>query len=348
MAASILLPMYKIYTDKSEWGWRGIVDPDIFGGGGVVPPVTVPKVIGSTIYANNHGRILVEWDTEMKGTADIRFAISIIVNGGAPIVPNAVTFAGKFMTLSDHFHAGDVISWAYDDQNASELLSTKVGNIEADNQTYGVTNNIIAASLPQPAPGSVDSSADVPGVPITGTFVDFIVQQGNNTDNTERGYKDPSTGASTGPFGSINKTLIETGAEVFGVYCRIYPRPNNKVSLDLEVVLKANDPTISKIWMSIDGEMFPMLHYPPASYVVNSEEGFNNFNAKDPEARFGLRVERTTPPPPDPNDPGLDLDGDGLPDTIVYDEDGILITEDADSIDIDLDGDGIADISIPK
>ena len=117
------------------------------GGGGTTPPVAgVPKVISSKIYPNNSHRILVEWDVEMKGTADVRQAISIIVNGAAPIIPNAVTFNKKFMTLSDNFLQGDVITWAYDDQNASELLSSKVGDHEADNQTYGVTNGLVATA----------------------------------------------------------------------------------------------------------------------------------------------------------------------------------------------------------
>ena len=158
------------------------------------PTVPVPKVLSSKIYANNDKRILVEWDTEMKGSADIRFAISIIVDGAQPIVPNAVTFNKKFMTLSDNFVKGQVITWAYDDQNATELLSTVVGDIEADNQTYAVENDL----------------AD------------------------------------------------------------------------------------------------------------------------------------------EPDDGVLDLDGDGNPDDVIYDANGILITEDIDSIDIDIDGDGIADIHIPK
>ena len=117
------------------------------GGGGTTPPVAgVPKVVSSKIYPNNSHRILVEWDVEMKGTADVRQAISIIVNGAAPIIPNAVTFNKKFMTLSDNFLQGDVITWAYDDQNASELLSSKVGDHEADNQTYGVTNGLVATA----------------------------------------------------------------------------------------------------------------------------------------------------------------------------------------------------------
>jgi len=43
-----------------------------------------------------------------------------------------------------------------------------------------------------------------------------------------------------------------------------------------------------------------------------------------------------------------DLDADGHPDTIIYDDDGIIITEDDDSINIDLDSDGKSEVEIPK
>ena len=113
----------------------------------VIPPTgKVPKVISSEIYANNSHRILVKWDTPMKGTTDVRFAINIIIDGKAPIVPNAVTFNGEWMTLSDNFKAGQVITWAYDDQNATEQLDTATGNVEADNQTYGVLNKLVATA----------------------------------------------------------------------------------------------------------------------------------------------------------------------------------------------------------
>ena len=107
-----------------------------------------PSVVSSTIYANNHGRILVKWDTEMKGTPDVRFAIIIVIDGGSPIVPNAVTFTGNFMTLSDHFAAGQVITWKYDPTNATERLSTKAGDIEAGSGVHMVTNNIALPSVP--------------------------------------------------------------------------------------------------------------------------------------------------------------------------------------------------------
>ena len=117
------------------------------GGGAPIPPVAkVPKVKGSEIYANNGKRIVVEWDTEMKGTASLKDAINIIVNGGAPIHPLAVTFNAKFMMMTGSFLQGDTVTWAYNDQHVTERLSTKVGDTEADNQTYGVDNKLVATA----------------------------------------------------------------------------------------------------------------------------------------------------------------------------------------------------------
>ena len=43
-----------------------------------------------------------------------------------------------------------------------------------------------------------------------------------------------------------------------------------------------------------------------------------------------------------------DMDGDGNPDTVLFQSGNVTITEDSDSINIDIDGDGIADLEIPK
>jgi hypothetical protein len=46
--------------------------------------------------------------------------------------------------------------------------------------------------------------------------------------------------------------------------------------------------------------------------------------------------------------PVLNLDGDANPDTVVFSQPPVTISEDADSINIDVNGDGVADIVIPK
>lgn len=51
-----------------------------------------------------------------------------------------------------------------------------------------------------------------------------------------------------------------------------------------------------------------------------------------------------TPPPP----VEIDLDNDGLPDTVIYENGNITITEDDNSYQADFDGDGIEDIHIDK
>jgi hypothetical protein len=44
----------------------------------------------------------------------------------------------------------------------------------------------------------------------------------------------------------------------------------------------------------------------------------------------------------------LNSEGDNFPDTVLYEDDGVLVTIDEDSVNIDLNGDGQADIVIPK
>jgi len=315
----------------------------------------VPIVLLSEVYANNDKRIVVEWDRAMKADADIRFDIDIVIDGAAAILAETVIFSevsGKhymMLVMTLPVVAGQLLTWNYDTTGGS--LSSVVGDFQAEGHMHPVDNKLAAApgaSLPRPDAGDIDTSADINGVTLTGTFIDFIVTQGNNSDQTERGYKDPKTGASTGAFGAIDKTTIESGIEIFGVYARIYPRVGNKVSLDLEVVLKKDDSKITKIFMKIGNKMYPLTYYTGGKYVVNSVEGFDLFNHSHPTINVGLQLVKTPPPPPDPGDGALDLDGEGNPDTVIYDANDILITEDADSFDIDLDGDGIADISIHK
>ena len=45
---------------------------------------------------------------------------------------------------------------------------------------------------------------------------------------------------------------------------------------------------------------------------------------------------------------GPDLDGDGVPDTVLFDNGTVMVTEDDDTINIDVNHDGIADIIIPN
>jgi len=116
----------------------------MLGGGGGLAHASIPTVKSSTIVAANTSRILVEWSEDMKGTGNIKDAINIIVDGAAAVHPASVTFTGKFMALAlpAPATAGQVITWAYDDQNPTERLDTVAGNVEADNQTYAVNNEV--------------------------------------------------------------------------------------------------------------------------------------------------------------------------------------------------------------
>ena len=149
--------------------------------------------------------------------------------------------------------------------------------------------------LTKPPAGDIDTSRDITGVAPTGTFVDFVVTQGNNTLLNERGYKDPTTGASSGPFGSIDKTVIEAGVEIFGMYARIFPPGGNepKHHLVLEVVLKKADATIKSILVKVGGKMYDLPNFNGSTtYTVNTTEGFDAFNNAHPTVNVGLQLKK--------------------------------------------------------
>jgi hypothetical protein len=149
--------------------------------------------------------------------------------------------------------------------------------------------------MAKPPASDTDTSADIAGIAPTGTFVDFVVTQGNNTHVTERGYKDPTTGASTGPFGSIDKTVIEAGVEIFGVFARIFPPGGSepKHHLTLEVVLKKADATIKSILVKVGGKVYDLPNFNGSTtYTVNTTEGFDAFNNAHPTVNVGLQLKR--------------------------------------------------------
>ena len=123
----------------------GLMHSNTTGSGGFVPG-TVPKVISSTIPTTGDG-IAVVFDRPMHMTASLQDALTIKVNGGAPvkadhveISPDKTTIGMKFP--ANFFKAGDVVTWAYNDQHATEeLKGAEVGGKEIDNQTYAVKNN---------------------------------------------------------------------------------------------------------------------------------------------------------------------------------------------------------------
>ena len=110
-------------------------------------PPLVPRVIISIVDDNQKDGILVHWDREMKMTCDAVAQISVIVDGGAPVQPTSIEFHPTDKTImglimAAPFTVGQVITWAYDDTGGCDIQQIAVPNTEADNQTYGVNNNI--------------------------------------------------------------------------------------------------------------------------------------------------------------------------------------------------------------
>ena len=123
------------------------------GSGSGFIPGTVPKVMSSSIPDTGDG-IQVVFDRPMTMTASLQDAISIIVNGGTPIHPDHVDItqdktAIGLIVPANFFKHGDVVTWAYNDQHPTEeIKGAEVGGKEIDNQTYGVTNNVVAPVPP--------------------------------------------------------------------------------------------------------------------------------------------------------------------------------------------------------
>ena len=119
-------------------------------GGGTVP--SVPVVEGSVVDNANTKRIIVQFDQEMRKVGDLKHKISAVVDGGTLHNPVTISFNHNTMnlTFASAFVTGTVITWAYDDSDPVITLESKLG-IEADNQTYSVTNNIPSTN-PAPPP----------------------------------------------------------------------------------------------------------------------------------------------------------------------------------------------------
>lgn len=110
----------------------------------VTPPVTIPQVSSSIIANGAATDIVVTWSEAIQGTGNIKNALNVVIAAAPAVHPSSVSFGGNKMTmvLPAAATAGQVITWSYDDQNVTELLESAVGNVEADNQTYAVTNSV--------------------------------------------------------------------------------------------------------------------------------------------------------------------------------------------------------------
>ena len=150
------------------------------GGSGVIPTVpAVPKVNTSTIFGNNPKRFIVEFDQEMRAKGDIKTKIFIIIDGGQPLLPSGVTFTHHDMicTFLSEFKAGQVVSWSYDDTDPAVVLES-VHGVKADNQTYAVTNNLVAVTAP-PAPPA-DDILDLDGDGIADEVIGTITEDADS------------------------------------------------------------------------------------------------------------------------------------------------------------------------
>lgn len=118
---------------------------DIIIGVAVTVLAVTPVVISSDIPADHPGDIVVVWDKAMAATGNLASEIDVIVDAAAPVHPTNVTFSGNTMTMVFHapFTAGAAVTWAYDDSNPHVKLHDVAGN-EAENQTYAVTNHVVA------------------------------------------------------------------------------------------------------------------------------------------------------------------------------------------------------------
>ena len=278
----------------------------------------VPLARKSEIYPNNGLRIVVMWDRKMQATADIRFSIYITIDGAQPILPEEVLFSESggqhYMTLTSvsPYLAGQVISWRYDN-GTNERLSSVVGDIEAEDHVHEVDNKL----------------AD-PAVIVEDEPFDIIV----GTAGGDNGFSDDLG------FGSLPIDVEIDGYPLTTLYV---DHSNRLLFMDYAGMLAPWNASSIKITLGTTGQEVELLWDAGLKmYSVESVAAMNYFTVNDGTA-LGFIIHS-----PDGGDDILDLDGDGNPDTVIYDDNGILITEDADSFDIDLDGDGIADISIHK
>jgi len=121
------------------------------GGGGTPPTPTVPKVNSSDILDAKRDGIVVKWDQAMVASGQIQNAINIIIDGAIPIHPKSVEFdhsdpSKMALIMNTPFTQGQVVTWSYNDQDPTEELKSAAG-VEADNQTYGVTNHIVVTPV---------------------------------------------------------------------------------------------------------------------------------------------------------------------------------------------------------
>ena len=108
----------------------------------------VPKVISSVATRNAQGTaVLITWDRPMIPNTSAKLAFTVLA-GTTPVTVTAVTVDPNnpniLALVAPGLKTGDVITWAYNDQHPQGEVKDQ-NNVEPDNQTYGVQNNIPTA-----------------------------------------------------------------------------------------------------------------------------------------------------------------------------------------------------------
>ena len=285
------------------------------GGGTTAPPASMPKMVSTELRLSAPTYIIAQYDQEIVVSANLKDAINVIINGVSQkpisIVHSTNEPALIGFEVNKPVKLTDVVTWAYNDQHPIEFMKSSKG-IEVENQTYGVK---IVDDV------TVSDVATIASAVIT---------------NTERNTIVLSFDREVEIVGNI-KTLFEITSN--GV--KIAP---NGVSLH------ARDHKILNIenagGVDFHGGKIISIEYKGgtgANKLVDASSKKDVLSATQSVAN-----EIFTPSDPPADEPELDLDGDGLLDTVIIETGGAIVTEDEDSWNIDLDGDGIADIVIEK
>ena len=136
------------------------------GGGGAGGPLhPVPKVIASTIRANQLNGIHAHWDRPMAMSCDIKSQISVTAGGVAVLVQrvefNHFDESQMSIIVGEVFQPGQVVTWAYDDSGACDLHGLDPPNDKAVSQTYSVVNNLEDGSIIDGIDNIVDGTYNI-------------------------------------------------------------------------------------------------------------------------------------------------------------------------------------------
>jgi hypothetical protein len=179
-----------------------------FGGGSTTPPTQVPKVTSSIIRDDAPDGIIAQWDNQVQISSNLKDAITVMSDGISmnvtDVIYNPLDHSKIGIIIDGKFHRKNVVTWAYNDQHATEYIKGANG-IEADNQTHSVTNNILKVTADETthSADTIDHTADEAGI----NFVEVL---------DDPGFDDPSkwdeTPANSWIVGNSKATCSAAGA----------------------------------------------------------------------------------------------------------------------------------------